>query len=113
MNRREFLKVMGVGTGATALVGAPDWSSGLIGALAAPEADAPDPIWHALNRLTYAPMPGQVAAVKQMGLQAYIEQQLVPDQIDDSAVEAMLGNFPALSMTIPDLVGQFINKQQT
>lgn len=113
MNRREFLKVMGVGIGATALVGAPDWNSGLIGALAAPEADAPDPIWHALNRLTYAPAPGQVAAVRQMGLQTYIEQQLAPDQIDDSTVEGMLGNFPALPMSVPDLVGEFVNKQET
>jgi uncharacterized protein (DUF1800 family) len=112
MNRREFLKMMGIGAGTTALVGATKWSSGLIGVLAAPEADALDPIWHALNRITYAPLPGQVAAVKQMSLQAYIEQQLTPNKIDDSAVEAMLGNYASLSMTVPELVGQFINKQQ-
>ncbi|MHB8625434.1 MAG: DUF1800 domain-containing protein [Aggregatilineales bacterium] len=112
MNRREFLKVMGVGAGTTALVGGTEWGTGLIGVLAAPEADAPDPIWHALNRLTYAPTPGQVAAVKQIGLQAYIEQQLAPNQIDDSAVESMLGNYSSLSMTVPELIDQFVSKQQ-
>jgi len=111
MDRREFLKMMGVGVGTTALAGATPWGSGLIGALAAPEADQADPIWHALNRLTNGPMPGQVASVKQMGLQAYIDQQLAPDQIDDSAVEAMLGNYDSLSMTVPELVGEFVNKQ--
>jgi uncharacterized protein (DUF1800 family) len=111
MNRRNFLKVMGAGAGATAFAASP-LSNGVIDALAAAQAAAPavDPIWHAVNRLTYGPTPGLVSAVKQMGLPAFIEQQLAPEKIDDSASEALLGNLATLAMTIPELAAQAENK---
>jgi uncharacterized protein (DUF1800 family) len=39
---------------------------------------------HALNRLAYGPRPGDLERVREMGLSAWIEQQLHPDRIDDS-----------------------------
>jgi uncharacterized protein (DUF1800 family) len=43
----------------------------------------------ALNRMAYGPRPGDVAAINATGgLAAYIERQLAPDTIDDSACEA-------------------------
>ena len=50
---------------------------------------------HALNRLAYGPRPGEVDRVRQMGLGAWIEQQLNPSSIDDAALAARLPQFPS------------------
>ena len=47
-----------------------------------------DEVIHVLNRITFGPRPGDVDAVQKMGLHTYIEQQLHPESIDDSAVES-------------------------
>ncbi len=39
---------------------------------------------HALNRLTFGPRPGDLEAVRKMGLRKWIEQQLHPDQIAET-----------------------------
>src|SRR5262245_4668322 len=50
----------------------------------------------ALNRMGYGPRPGDIVAFRALGptpdaqLQAYVEQQLTPDAIDDSACDAWL-----------------------
>jgi Protein of unknown function (DUF1800) len=62
------------------------------------ESRIPDPgfrsdeatITHVLNRLTFGPRPGDVDMVRAMGLAAWIDQQLHPERIDDSAVVALL-----------------------
>ena len=48
---------------------------------------------HALNRLTFGPKPGQVDAVLAKGLDSWIEDQLHPESIDDSALNARLVPF--------------------
>src|SRR6267142_1391295 len=53
-------------------------------------------ILQALNRLGFGPKPGDVERVKEMGLQKWIDQQLRPDSINDSALEARLDHFPTL-----------------
>ena len=60
-------------------------------------------IAHVLNRLGFGARSGDVARVKQMSLNKYIEQQLNPDKIDDSAVEARLQKFDSLKMSNADL----------
>jgi uncharacterized protein (DUF1800 family) len=47
-------------------------------------------IAHALNRLTFGPRPGEVERVRKVGLNAWLDQQLHPDRIDDHAVDARL-----------------------
>ena len=47
-------------------------------------------ILHALNRLTFGPRPGDVAAVEQQGLNRWINQQINASSIDDSALEKEL-----------------------
>jgi len=72
---------------------------------AADNALTPDQkILHVLDRLGYGPRPGDVERVKQMGLEAYLQQQLHPERIDDSAVEKKLAAFNALSMSATDLI---------
>src|ERR1700730_2293526 len=64
-------------------------------------------ITHALNRLAYGPRPGEVALVRQMGLEEWIDQQLDPDSIDDSALNARLEKYPTLRMSSKQLLDQF------
>ena len=62
-------------------------------------AAADDPaIVHALNRLTYGPRPGDVDRVKAMGLQKWIDLQLSPSRIDNSALEARLNRLETLTL---------------
>jgi len=64
-------------------------------------------ILQALNRLGFGPRPGDVERVKEMGLQKWIDQQLRPDSINDSALEARLDRFPTLKMSSSKLVDEF------
>ena len=52
--------------------------------------DDPAAITHVLNRLTFGPGPGEVERVREVGLNAWLDQQLHPGRIDDHAVEARL-----------------------
>jgi len=112
MNRRDFMKTLSIGAGAT-VVGA-EFANQTIAALAAPQAalDAQaDPIHRALNRLSFGPRPGQVEAVRKQGLENWIAAQLDYEKIDNSASEARLGNYPTLDMTPAELVA-LVGKQE-
>src|SRR5271170_1044978 len=56
----------------------------------ATQMDAQKRAVHALNRLTFGPRPGDVAQVTRIGVDKWIELQLHPDKIDDSALAAKL-----------------------
>ena len=47
-------------------------------------------IVHVLNRLGFGARPGDIARIQKMGLDAYIDQQLHPERIDDSACDSAL-----------------------
>src|SRR5437763_14340085 len=64
-------------------------------------------ILHVLNRLGFGAGPGDVERVKAIGLDKYIEQQLSPEKIDDSATEARLQNLETLRMTTAELYGKY------
>ncbi len=63
----------------------------------------PSEVAFALTRMTFGPKPGDVERVAQLGLDNYIEQQLHPENIDDSAMDKMLEAFPSLKMSIAEL----------
>src|SRR5882762_9085201 len=69
-------------------------------------------IVHILNRITFGPRPGDVEAVEKMGLQAYIQQQLHPESIDDSAVEKELTGFDLLQMSSRQLTELFLSERK-
>src|SRR6267142_2362075 len=54
------------------------------------EATPPLSIDHVLQRLTYGPRPGDVERVEAMGVNAWLERQLDPARIDDTATERAL-----------------------
>jgi uncharacterized protein (DUF1800 family) len=64
-------------------------------------------IIHVLNRLGFGARPGDVERVKAMGVEKYIEQQLHPEQIADSAAEARLRELSTLNMTTAELYEKF------
>jgi len=61
-------------------------------------------IWHALNRFTFGPRPGDVEAVKAIGLDAWFEEQLRPAAINNTALQVRLANYPAMTWSPEDLL---------
>ena len=68
-------------------------------------------VLHALNRFTFGPRPGDVAAVQAIGVQHWFEQQLNPASIDDSALEERLAAFPAMKMQQAELMERYPGPQ--
>jgi uncharacterized protein (DUF1800 family) len=64
-------------------------------------------ILHVLNRIGFGGRPGDVARVRQIGLAEYIDRQLHPDRIDDSALAPKLAGFETLSKSSRDLAEQY------
>jgi uncharacterized protein (DUF1800 family) len=60
-------------------------------------------ILHLLNRAGFGPRPGDLARVKKLGLEKYLEQQLHPERINDAAVESRLQGFASLDMTLAEI----------
>jgi uncharacterized protein (DUF1800 family) len=69
-------------------------------------------ILHALNRLAYGPRPGDIERIKQIGLAKWIDQQLNPNSINDSAVEARLEIYPTLKLPTSQLLAEYPNPKQ-
>ena len=76
------------------------------------ELAADEAILHALNRLAYGPRPGDIERIKQIGLAKWIDQQLNPNSINDSAVEARLEIYPTLKMHTAQLLSEYPNPKQ-
>ena len=61
-------------------------------------------VMHVLNRLTFGPRPGDVEAVKKMGITAFIETQLHPESIPQAQeVTTYVQSHESLSMSPPQL----------
>ena len=125
LTRRQFLIGAAVTAGATtASVAAAEWMKGLDeqppmvrdsasptpGPLARESTPTPPPntvppsaVAFALTRMTFGPRPGDAERVARMGLDQYIDQQLHPESIDDSAMDQMLEAFPSLKMSVAEL----------
>jgi uncharacterized protein (DUF1800 family) len=65
----------------------------------------------ALNRLTFGPRPGDIQQVMAMGVDHWIDLQLHPEKIPDSAVEARLAPFRTLRMSSKEIVEDFPDNQ--
>ncbi len=65
----------------------------------------------ALNRLTFGPRPGDIQQVTAMGVDRWIDLQLHPEKIPDSAIEARLAPFRTLRMSSKEIVEEFPDNQ--
>src|ERR1035438_1750593 len=69
-------------------------------------------VLHALERLTYGPRPGDIAAVKKMGLKQWIDLQLHPDRIaGNPELERHLQPLESLRMSQSDTAAQYPTPQ--
>lgn len=66
-------------------------------------------VLHVLNRLGFGPSPGEVEKVRKMGIEKYIELQLNPEKIDDSALEAKLRRIEVTRMTTDQIFAKYPN----
>lgn len=66
-------------------------------------------IIHVLNRLGFGVRPGDVEKVKAIGIDKYIEQQLNPASINDSAADAKVKNLNILTMSNEELFAKYPN----
>ncbi len=66
---------------------------------------------HALNRLTFGPRPGDLQQVMAVGVDRWIDLQLHPEKIPDSAMESRLAPFRTLRMSTQEMVEEFPDGQ--
>src|SRR5438270_2279352 len=78
----------------------------LAGPTAAPMEDDKK-IVHALNRFTFGARPGDVERVRALGLDQWFDQQLHPEKINDSAVQARLAPLRTLNMSTREMIENF------
>jgi uncharacterized protein (DUF1800 family) len=62
-----------------------------------------DPAFHLLRRATFGATREALAEVRALGPAAWLEQQLVPASIDDSACDAYLVRYPSLPLTVKQI----------
>jgi uncharacterized protein (DUF1800 family) len=67
---------------------------------------------HVLNRFTFGPRPGDLAAVQAMGVKQWFEQQLNPESIDDSLLDAKLAMLPAMLLPQAELMQRYPSPQR-
>jgi uncharacterized protein (DUF1800 family) len=76
------------------------------------ELPADQQIIQALNRLTFGSRPGDALKVRAIGLDAWIDQQLHPERINDSAIEQFVSRYPAINQDQDDLLRQYAQQQR-
>jgi uncharacterized protein (DUF1800 family) len=71
----------------------------------APAGDAEETarIVHVLNRLGYGPRPGDVEAVRAMGVESWIARQLDPGRIDDRPAETRVAALATATLPVAEL----------
>lgn len=68
---------------------------------------------HVLNRLAFGPRPGDVTRVEAKGVDHWIERQLHPERIDDSALDRFIASsFRTISTDQDDLLAQYADAQR-
>lgn len=88
LTRSQFIGLSAAGVGAVSLSGCMEVARrvsvpALPERLGQAEALPGDPAWRALNRMAFGPRPGDLERVRKMGVDAYIEEQLAPERIEE------------------------------
>ena len=106
LSRRNFLKVAGMGAlvaGCSPVIDRQlQASNPLTGEIATIQAD--NPTVHFLNRASFGATPELVNAVNEIGVEAWLEQQMDYESIDDLQTSLRLRRFDTLNMTPGDLL---------
>ncbi len=93
-NRREVLRAAVLGAGGLVScdrvvtgMNREVFGEGVPERLVLPEGEGVDAAFHLLSRAGFGPWPRDVERVKKMGCEAWLEEQLVPEGIDDTACD--------------------------
>lgn len=100
LSRRQFLTLSGIATASAALASCAPVRSLIVGDQAQatnfPPTNNSD--WRALSRLTFAPRADELARVAEIGIHAWIEEQLAPATIDDGFAERRVRGLNTLTL---------------
>jgi Protein of unknown function (DUF1800) len=109
--RRSLLKTAALGSGLAALsscgrittaVNREFFGEAVPDKLHPPEGIEIDPDFHLLSRAAFGPWPGDVESLKQQGQLAWIEEQLHPETITDTACDLRAEQFESLYFSAGD-----------
>ncbi|MDB6075972.1 MAG: hypothetical protein JWO89_3612 [Verrucomicrobiaceae bacterium] len=108
--RRTLIKTAALGTGAVALSSCERSISVITQAfgqsvpehLAVAQSTQIDPEFHLLSRAAFGPWPGDLERAKEMGRQAWIEEQLEPTLINDELCDLRARRFESLFFSAGD-----------
>lgn len=106
LSRRDFLRLSGlVAASATVAACTPVYRK-LAGDPAPPSPwpSLPDAHFAALSRMTFGPRPEERRRAAEIGLAAWVEEQLAYETIDDQPVSWRLQNFETLNMSATELL---------
>ena len=71
------------------------------------EQTADQQVQQVLNRLAFGPRPGDVAKVREMGVDEWIALELAPDRIDNSAADRVVASYEMLGKPTTELVAMY------
>jgi len=75
---------------------------------AAPKLSKEQRVLHAANRLTYGPTAAELAAIRKMGVEKWIDQQLHPEKIAESPELAdRLRKYDSLTMSTAEMIDKY------
>lgn len=109
--RRELFKTAALGSGSALLASCERVTTAInqnwLGEAVPPhltpvESAEIDPDFHLLSRAAFGPWPGDVATLKKMGRAAWIEEQLHPESISDTACDLRAERFESLYFSAGD-----------
>ncbi len=69
-------------------------------------------ITHFLNRVTFGARPQDIDAVRREGVQAFLDRQLHPESIDDSALDTRLASFETLNLSSKQIAEEYLQPAQ-
>jgi uncharacterized protein (DUF1800 family) len=101
LTRRSLLRTAGIAAAALPAAGlspafADPWSAAASGTSELP---ASDPLVHLVNRVTFGVSPRDLERARQLGFEGFVEEQLHPETIDDSEIEAAVrAGFPTVGL---------------
>ncbi len=75
--------------------------------VAAREQTADQQVAHTLNRLAFGPRPGDVEAVRELGVDRWIAVQLEPQRIADPVADSVVARYGTLTKSLPSLLEDY------
>lgn len=101
INMSQRFRLAGAVLAALAVLAGPNPSAQ--GARGGPKKTDDQAIIHVLNRLGFGPTPAAMARVRQMGIDAYIDEQLRPERIPNDAADARTSALATLQKSSREL----------